>query len=345
MADAPGLQWRAGDPHSARHGQAHRARHRDQRHHHDEPPDVLPRPRLQGQGGPGVRETREVLLPSRPRRADERDVPREGSARAPGPGPDRGAGPAARAGPTLVRLRDRRWAGAGVAACAGLRRWAARLHPDAGHAPGERGAGPAGAEPRRGVGPRELPGPAPVLRGGPALRHRGPDHRRGPLPGPRDDPAEGGRAVTPQRDDPELRGPARLAPPRVAVVRLNRPVLHVVRAVPVVVVVAGLVALRAQSSRLAQDRNSARASQLPPAGERWFDKGPDREPSAPPTSADTPPAVPASALHPSTPAPTRTLSDAELEAQRRGRPRRAAQGAPPPGGGLQGRAGTGPGGR
>ena len=58
--------------------------------------------------------------------------------------------------------------------------------------------------------------------------------------------------MTPQRDDPELRGPARLAPPRVPVVRLNRRVLYVVGAVLVVVVVAGLVALRAQSSRLAQ---------------------------------------------------------------------------------------------
>jgi type IV secretion system protein TrbI len=134
--------------------------------------------------------------------------------------------------------------------------------------------------------------------------------------------------VTLQRDDPELRGPARLAPPRVPVVRLNRRVLYVVGAVLVVVVVAGLVALRAQSSRLMQDSISARASQVPPAGERWFDKVPDREPSAPPTSADTPPAGPASVLHPSTPAPTGTLSDAELEAQRRDRARRAAMAAP-----------------
>ena len=134
--------------------------------------------------------------------------------------------------------------------------------------------------------------------------------------------------MTPQRDDPELRGPARLAPPRVPVVRLNRRVLYVVGAVLVVVVVAGLVALRAQSSRLAQDSNSARASQLPPAGERWFDKVPDREPSGPLASVGTPPTGPAPALPPSTPAPGRTLSDAELEAQRRDRARRAAMAAP-----------------
>ena len=134
--------------------------------------------------------------------------------------------------------------------------------------------------------------------------------------------------MTPQRDDPELRGPARLAPPRVPVVRLNRRVLYVVGAVLFVVVVAGLVALRAQSSRLAQDSNSARASQLPPVGERWFDKVPDREPSGPLASVGTPPTGPAPALPPSTPAPGRTLSDAELEAQRRDRARRAAMAAP-----------------
>src|SRR3989442_11911903 len=90
---------------------------------------------------------------------------------------------------------------------------------------------------------------------------------------------------------------------------------------------AGLVALRAPSPRLALDSNSTRASQLPPAGERWFDKVPDREPSAPPPSADTPPAVPAPAHHPSTPAPPRTLSDAQLELQRRGRARGRPLGA------------------
>src|SRR2546422_8992389 len=102
---------------------------------------------------------------------------------------------------------------------------------------------------------------------------------------------------------------------------------------------AGLVALRAPSPRLALDSNSTRASQLPPAGERWFDKVPDREPSAPPPSADTPPAVPAPALHPSTPAPTRTLSDAELELQRRER----ARGRPPGRGGFGGGARPAPG--
>ena len=43
--------------------------------------------------------------------------------------------------------------------------------------------------------------------------------------------------MTPPRDDPELRGPAQLAPPRVPVVRLNRRVLYVVGAVLVLVFV------------------------------------------------------------------------------------------------------------
>jgi type IV secretory pathway VirB10-like protein len=126
--------------------------------------------------------------------------------------------------------------------------------------------------------------------------------------------------VTPREDDPELSGPARLSTPRPAVVRLNRRVLYVVGATLVVVVVAGLVALRAQGARVPQDGSPARAPKPAPAGERWFDKVPDHEPASP--------AAPGSALHPATPAPAETLDDAELEAQRRERALRAAMGAP-----------------
>jgi len=131
--------------------------------------------------------------------------------------------------------------------------------------------------------------------------------------------------MTGQQDDSGLRGPARLAAPRVPVVRLNRRVLYVIGGTLVVVVLAGLVALRAQGSRLAQDASS-HASRLPaPAGERWFDKVPDREPLAQP--AGTTPA-PAPALPPASPPPAKILTDAELEAQRRDRARRAAMAAP-----------------
>jgi hypothetical protein len=58
--------------------------------------------------------------------------------------------------------------------------------------------------------------------------------------------------MTPPLGDAELRGPDRLAPPRVAVVRLNRRVLYLIGAALVVVVIAGLVALRAQGGRQAQ---------------------------------------------------------------------------------------------
>ena len=131
--------------------------------------------------------------------------------------------------------------------------------------------------------------------------------------------------MTGQQDDPGLRGPARLAVPRVPVVRLNRRVLYVIGGTLVVVVLAGLVALRAQGSRLAQDANSHTSRPPAPAGERWFDKVPDREPLAQPVSmtSTTPPALP-----PASPPPAKTLTDAEFEAQRRERALRAAMAAP-----------------
>jgi type IV secretion system protein VirB10 len=111
----------------------------------------------------------------------------------------------------------------------------------------------------------------------------------------------------------------------VPVVRLNRRVLYVIGGTLLVVVLAGLVALRAQGSRLAQGGNS-HASRLPAfAGERWFDKVPDREPLA--QLASTGPA-PVPALPPGSPPPAKTLTEAELEAQRRERALRAAMAAP-----------------
>src|SRR5438128_7496462 len=123
--------------------------------------------------------------------------------------------------------------------------------------------------------------------------------------------------MTARQDDPELRGPARLSAPRVPVVRLNRRVLYVIGGTLVVVVLAGLVALRAQGLRVAQDSN-APVSRLPaPAGERWFDKVPDREPSVQPASTPAPLGAPAPTLPPAGPPPAKTLTDAELETQRR----------------------------
>ena len=101
------------------------------------------------------------------------------------------------------------------------------------------------------------------------------------------------------KDDPELRGPAHLTPPRASVVRLNRRVLYVAGSVLVVAVLAGLVALRAQGSRLEQDARAPQTSQLTVRpGERWFDKVPDREPSAPPAGTTLPPASPATPSRP-----------------------------------------------
>ena len=110
--------------------------------------------------------------------------------------------------------------------------------------------------------------------------------------------------MTAHQDDPELRGPARLVAPRVPVVRLNRRVLYVIGGTLVVVVLAGLVALHSQG-----------ASRPPaPAGERWFDKVPDREPLTPLASGGPSPALP-----PAGTPPIKTVTDAELEAQRRER--------------------------
>ena len=129
--------------------------------------------------------------------------------------------------------------------------------------------------------------------------------------------------MTAHQDDPELRGPARLTAPRVPVVRLNRRVLYVIGGTLVVVVLAALIALHSQGSRLAKDAGSH--ASRPPAGERWFDKVPDRDPLTLPGSSGP---APAPALSPTGTSPTKTVTDAELEAQRRERALRAAMAAP-----------------
>jgi hypothetical protein len=79
--------------------------------------------------------------------------------------------------------------------------------------------------------------------------------------------------MTAQRDDREVPGRMRLSALRVAGVPLNRCVLDVTGAMLVVTILAGLVALREQGLRQAQDANSAPRSL---AGEQWFDEVPDR---------------------------------------------------------------------
>jgi hypothetical protein len=80
------------------------------------------------------------------------------------------------------------------------------------------------------------------------------------------DSPRGGRTTTAQQDDPKLRRPARLSTPRVPMMWLNLRILYVLGAMPIVVVLAGFVAVRAQGARVAQDANS-RASRHPaPAG-------------------------------------------------------------------------------
>jgi type IV secretion system protein VirB10 len=114
------------------------------------------------------------------------------------------------------------------------------------------------------------------------------------------------------------------------VVRLNRRLLYVVGGVLVVVVVTGLIALRAQGSR---DRGaSASRVDTRPAAERWFDKVPDREPGPRVASFEQLPPTAPSPTQPPRPAPAPPAPKAptpeELEAQRRERAERAAMGAP-----------------
>ena len=146
--------------------------------------------------------------------------------------------------------------------------------------------------------------------------------------------------MTPPRDDTDLRGPARLSPPRVRVVRLNRRLLYVVGAVLVIVAIAAAVALRAQGARLAENGDAPRTALVPPSGQRWFDKIPDREPAVAAIVAQAPQPVPASPLPAPTPAPAKVMTDAELEAQRLERGLRTAMSAPIGAAAFEGRSAT-----
>jgi len=146
--------------------------------------------------------------------------------------------------------------------------------------------------------------------------------------------------VTPPRDDADLRGPARLTPPRVRVVRLNRRLLYVVGAVLVIVVIAAVVALRAQGARLGENGSAPRTALAPPSGQRWFDKIPDREPAVVAVAAHAPQPAPASPLSAPTTAPVKVMTDAELEAQRLERGLRTAISAPIAAAAFEGRSVT-----
>ena len=146
--------------------------------------------------------------------------------------------------------------------------------------------------------------------------------------------------MTPPRDGADLRGPARLTPPRVRVVRLNRRLLYVVGAVLVIVVVAAVVALRAQGARLGENGSAPRTALAPPSGQRWFDKIPDREPAGAAVVVQAPQPAPAPALPAPTPAPAKVMTHAELETQRVQRALRTAMSAPIAAAAFEGRSVT-----
>ena len=146
--------------------------------------------------------------------------------------------------------------------------------------------------------------------------------------------------MTSPRDDADLRGPARLTPPRVRVVRLNRRLLYVVGAVLIIVVIAAVVALRAQGARLGENGSAPRTALVPPSGQRWFDKIPDREPVVAAATGEATQPVHASPLPAPTPAPTKVMTDAELETQRLERGLRTAMSAPIAAAAFEGRSVT-----
>ena len=194
--------------------------------------------------------------------------------------------------------------------------------PDGGHARGEQGADAPRAELRWRVCPGRPPGPTSARHRGLAFRRRRSDRRRRPPNTSRDDSSQGNQPMTAQRRTRSRPGASRLSAVRVLVVQLDHRVLSLIGAALAVLILAGLVALRAQGSRCAQGPNSHAAQAFQ---RRRASGGSTRSPSvtagpAPPTIALTP----APALTPASQPPARTLNDAEREGQRRERALRAA---------------------
>jgi type IV secretion system protein VirB10 len=122
------------------------------------------------------------------------------------------------------------------------------------------------------------------------------------------------------------------------VVRLNRRLLYVVGAILVVVVVAAAVALRAQGARFTENGNGPRTALVPPSGQRWFDKIPDREPVVAAVTAEAPKPTSATPLPAPAPPPAKVMTDADLEAQRLERGFRTAMSAPIAAAAFEGRS-------
>ncbi len=116
-----------------------------------------------------------------------------------------------------------------------------------------------------------------------------------------------------------VQSPRDLDPARRSVVRLNRRVIYLVGAMLIAAFVAGLIAIRAQGTRLNQIDVERRPA-APPRSQPWFEAVPDQTPAPRPIALEqTPPAAP--------PASPRVPSPDDQEAQRRLRILRAAMSA------------------
>src|SRR5437899_12825763 len=115
--------------------------------------------------------------------------------------------------------------------------------------------------------------------------------------------------------------PLQLGPPARPVVRLNRRLIYVVGAVLVGAVLTGLIAIRAQGSRVSEG-SAQRRTALQPGSQPWFEGVPDQEPAAHRAALD--PLPPPSTSLSSPRLAAASPSTEEPEAQRRLRALRAA---------------------
>src|SRR2546427_9754418 len=119
--------------------------------------------------------------------------------------------------------------------------------------------------------------------------------------------------------------PLQLGPAAHPVVRLNRRVIYVVGAVLIGAVLTGLIAIRAQGSRVSEGSAQGRTA-LQPRSHPWFEGGPDQDPT--PRSAALDPLASASTPLASPRLVAAASSTEEPEAQRERPLLRAAMRAP-----------------
>src|SRR2546428_5040420 len=116
--------------------------------------------------------------------------------------------------------------------------------------------------------------------------------------------------------------PLQLGPAAHPVVRLNRRAIYVVGAVLIGAVLTGLIAIRAQGSRVS-DGSAQRRTSLQPGSQPWFEGVPDQDAAAHPAALDPLPSRSTPLSSPRLVAARPSIEDPE-EAQHRPAPRPSA---------------------